>query len=142
MISLKAEPISTYTLSRDLHIKLYDWWDSRFNEFTKDDLKDGDIVTLRNGDKLMYVDGRFTDLLDYELVTNSLEYQNELTDDLRYSTSYMANPKENDIMKVERPVDYKTVFVRTEEEETIKEYTIEELEEKLGHKIKIKGEDL
>ena len=141
MISITTKPISDYTLSRDLHIKLYNWWNSRFNAFTKDDLKDGDIVTLRNKNKLMYVDGEFTDLSDDELVTNYLEYELELTDDLRCSISYIPHPEENDIMKVERPVDYKTVFVRTEEE-TTKEYTIGELEEKLGHKIKIKGEDL
>ena len=140
MISLKAEPISTYTLTAALGGRFYSSCNPTINAFTKDDLKDGDIVTLRNKNKMMYVDGEFADLSDDELVTNYLEYEHELTDDLRCSISYMANPKKNDIMKVERPVDYKQYLL--EQKKKIKEYTIEELEEKLGHKIKIKGEDL
>ena len=38
----------------------YDYFD--LISFTKKDLRDGDMVTLRNGDRLIYVNGSFNDV--------------------------------------------------------------------------------
>lgn len=83
-------------------------------QFTKSDLKDGDIVTYRNGlkkivsgDKLWENDDLFTPLRYY-------------TEDLKD----VDGEEEYDIVKVERPVQYETVFERKEEilNETEKRY--------------------
>lgn len=83
-------------------------------KFTKSDLKDGDIVTYRNenqrtlkGDILIDQEGfRVGTLKSYD-------------DNLKH-----INVTENDIIKVERPVKYETVFERKEEilDEVEKEY--------------------
>lgn len=76
-------------------------------QFTKSDLKDGDIVTYRNGEKriveninLIDETGEIAHRLDY--------YTNELKVDSRCCSNL-------DIIKVERPVQYKTVYERKEE---------------------------
>lgn len=73
--------------------------------FTKSDLKDGDIVTYRNGDtrsvkgKYLYWKGSIANNLD--------NYTKELLD---------VDKKHNiDIVKVERPISYETIFERKEE---------------------------
>lgn len=78
-------------------------------QFTKSDLLDGDLVTYRNGSKgiknrdhLQKIGncGIFASLLDY---TEKLKQKEN-----RY--------KDLDIIKVERPVKYETIFQRVEEE--------------------------
>jgi len=46
--------------------------------------------------------------------------------------------KDSDIMKVERAVEYETVFNR---DETVKEMTIDEISRALGYEVKIIKED-
>jgi len=102
-------------------------------ELTKNDLKDGDIVTLRNGDRLVCYDGDFRDIGD--------DYSNELSDvcDLNEDMTYDGNDRNSDIMKVERAIEYETIFDR---QNIIKEMTIAEIEQALGHGVKvIKEED-
>lgn len=76
------------------------------NQFTKSDLKDGDIVTYKNGYKRTVINNKLID----EKGTEGYE--------LRY---YKENLIEKDgedsldIIKVERPTQYKTVFERKEE---------------------------
>ena len=94
---------------------------------TKDDLKDGDIVTLRNGNKLIYADKDFMDLERNN--DNSLSDLYDLTDDLKYDEH-----KNYDIMKVERPVYFSRVYER---DETVREMTIEEISKALGYEVKI-----
>ena len=94
---------------------------------TKNDLKYGDIVTLRNGNKLIYADEDFMDLERNN--DNSLSYLDDLTDDLKYDEH-----KNYDIMKVERPVYFSTVYER---DETVREMTIEEISKALGYEVKI-----
>ena len=95
------------------------WWmgEDEFVEwkFTKSDLKDGDIVTYRNGDKRTAVDGNLINSCGY--ISKKLsQYTNELKD--------AVIGKSLDIVKVERPVKYETVFERKEEilDETEKRY--------------------
>ncbi|MBQ8298453.1 MAG: hypothetical protein IJX99_01025 [Clostridia bacterium] len=116
------------------------WWASgnfiELVKFTKDDLKDGDIVTLRNGDRLLFIDDEFAELTGND-TDNDLCYESDLSDDLTYDdedTEY----RKNDIMKVERPTTYGIVFERKEDK---KEMTIAEIEKVLGYGIKIIKEE-
>ena len=96
-------------------------------EFKKDDLKNGDIVTLRNGDRLVFVGGEdFIDLSDDN--DNCLSDICDLEDDFTHE-SY----EDSDIIKIERPVEYTTVFKREE----AKEMTVEEISKALGYEVKV-----
>lgn len=76
-------------------------------KFRKSDLKDGDIVTYRSGEKRIKIDNRLFD--EKGSTTNWLHSYNE---DL---TRGYKEHRETDIIKVERPVRYETVFKRKEE---------------------------
>ena len=106
-------------------------WDLRafekLNIISKDDLKNGDIVTLRNRDRLVFVGGEdFIDLSDDN--DNYLSDICDLEDDLTHE-----NFKDSDIVKIERPVEYTTVFAREE----VKEMTVEEISKALGYEVKV-----
>ena len=106
-------------------------WDLRafkkLNIVSKDDLKNGDIVTLRNGDRLVFVGGEdFIDLSDDN--NNYLSDIYDLEDDLRHDSH-----EDSDIVKIERPVEYTTVFAREE----VKEMTVEEISKALGYEVKV-----
>lgn len=103
--------------------------------FSKDDLQNGDIVYLRNGNVKIYRsdDDVFS---DYE---NCFEYDtlddlSDLNDDL--TSSY---DEEHDIIRVTRPKEYDELFKR--EEVKPKEMTLKEVCDILGYEIKIKKED-
>ena len=93
------------------------WWmgEDEFVEwkFTKSDLKDGDIVTDREGKKRTVSKGFLAD----NFGAISLTY---FTEDLKDTNGL----KEYDIVKVERPTQYETIFERKEEilDETEKIY--------------------
>ncbi len=79
------------------------------NSFTKSDLKDGDIVTYRNGirrlvnatnKKIVFIQN--PNILSFDFC----DFRNDLTN---------KNEKEYDIVKIERPLKYETVFKREEE---------------------------
>ncbi len=75
------------------------------NTFKKSDLKDGDIVTYRDGKKRTV---KSKNLIDDVCVVNDLSnWNNNLKDIDGYS--------EFDIVKVERPIKYETIFERKEE---------------------------
>ena len=84
------------------------WWmgEDEFVEwkFTKSDLKDGDIVTYRDGRKKIVFEDKFYGSNHFVL----LKYYTEDLKDI-------DGEEENDIIKVERPVKYETVFERKEE---------------------------
>lgn len=81
-------------------------------QFTKADLKDGDIATDREGEKRTVSKGFLVD----NFGAISLTY---FTEDLKDADGL----QENDIVKVERPVKYETVFEREEIlDETEKKY--------------------
>lgn len=103
--------------------------EERKMEFTKSDLKDGDVVTLRNGDRLIHNNGNFTDLNEEH--DNYLAYIDDLNDDL---TCEDSDEKDSDIVKVERVKEYTTVYERNEE---VKEMTVEEVSKALGYEVKI-----
>lgn len=82
-------------------------------QFTKSDLKDGDIVTQRNGLKKMVFENKLYGSNHFV----SLTYY---TEDLKDANG----DEEYDIIKIERPAQYETVFERKEEilDETEKRY--------------------
>lgn len=103
--------------------------------FTKHDLQNGDVITLRNGNKLIYIqNNNFVDL--------ETSNRNEITDiddftpyHLNYSYCGINNTN-YDIVKVERP-RYNTLYEREE----IKEMTIAQISEALGYGVKIIKEE-
>ena len=96
------------------------WWmgEDEFVKvkFTKSDLKDGDIATNRAGEKQTVSKGFLVD----NFGAISLTY---FTEDLKDADGL----QKNDIVKVERPVKYETVFERKEEilDEVEKRYLTE-----------------
>ena len=88
-------------------------YETKESNFNKLDLKNGDIVTKRNGEKRTLV-GKY---LHNVKRASPLTYY---TEDLKDS----GGLKEHDIIKVERPVKYEIVFEREEEilDETEKRY--------------------
>ena len=96
------------------------WWmgEDEFTKvkFIKSDLKDGDIATDREGKKRTVSKGFLVD----NFGAISLTY---FTEDLKDADGL----QENDIVKVERPVKYETVFERKEEilDEVEKRYLTE-----------------
>ena len=102
-----------------------------YDHFTKEDLQEGDIVTDRKGDKSIYCEK------DRE------KYFIGDTADFRYFDEVLKDKDgefEFDIVRVDRPVKFETIFERPESE--IVEMTIEELEEELGiekGKLRVKG---
>lgn len=98
------------------------WWmaEDEFTKvkFIKSDLKDGDIVTYRNGDKRTVIAGNLINSNGY--ISKKLnQYTNELKNTVIGESL--------DIIKVERPVKYETVFERKEEilDEVEKRYLTE-----------------
>lgn len=109
-------------------------WDLRaFEELeglviNKDDIKEGDIITLRNGDRLLIdADKYVSDLSDEN--NNSVYsldcYENDMT--------YRAGNSNYDIVKVERPVEYSIVY----DKEAVREMTVEEISKALGYEVKV-----
>ena len=82
-------------------------------QFAKSDLQNGDIVTYRDGRKKIVFEDKFYGSNHFVL----LKYYTEDLKDI-------DGEEENDIIKVERPVKYETVFERKEEilDETEKRY--------------------
>ena len=112
-----------------LHFTWAEEWFEPVNEVkTKADLKDGDIITLASGERLLFSNGDFTDLDE--------EHYNYITDldDLKDDLTYINDRRKDDVVKVERPLTYYEVFNR---EETTKELTVEEISKLLGYEVKI-----
>ena len=84
-------------------------------QFTKADLKNGDIVTYRNRNKRTVISGKLID--ENGMGAKYLRsYNNRMEDENGYRSL--------DIVKVERPIEYETVFERKEKilDETEKRY--------------------
>ena len=111
---------------------------SNNDNFTKYDLKDGDIVILRNGARLILIDGSFSDIGN--TINNGLYDLDDLTNDLRLdanSATWTNEKNDNDIMIVERPDSYTTIWHREE----VKEMTLAQVCEELGYDVKIIKEE-
>ena len=92
--------------------------------FEKCDLQNGDILIDGAGDKSIYYDGElYGETLPLSYFTEDLKDEDGDT--------------ENDIIKIERPVKFETVFERNE----VKEMTMEELCKHFGCQVKIVKEE-
>ena len=118
-----------------------DYWYFRRNQIehieniikNKNDLKVGDIVTLKNGDRLLvHTDEEFLDMLDKNY--NSICDFDDINDDL----TYVGDNRDYDIIKVERPFEYETVY---KTENKVREMTVDEISKALGYEVKIVKEE-
>ena len=109
-------------------------WDLRaFEELeglviNKDDIKEGDIITLRNGDRLLIdADKGVSDLSDENNnpVYSLYCFENDMT--------HRNGNSNYDIVKVERPVEYSIVY----DKEAVREMTVEEISKALGYEVKV-----
>ena len=94
---------------------------------TKKDLKFGDILTLRNGDRYVVADGVMygeESNYVYDCEEIDLWYNDDLTEN--------KNDKDYDIVKVERLGN--VIYERKEE---TKEMTVEEISKALGYEVKV-----
>lgn len=109
-------------------------WLAPADDFTKDDLKEFDIVEFRNGDKAWVTE----DIALRMLTVGGLHIESWL-DDLIDEIAH-----EYDIMKVYRPTDslpldkskwkdLPLIYERTE----VKEMTVEEISKALGYEVKV-----
>lgn len=96
-------------------------------QFTKSDLKDGDIVTYRNGDKRTVIAGNLINSNGY--ISKKLnQYTNELKDTVIGESL--------NIIKVERPVKYEIVFEREEILDEVEKKYLANVIKPFRHKIK------
>lgn len=96
-------------------------------KFEKCDLQNGDILTDMDGNKSLYYKGN--------LYGNTIDL-NYLMGDL--TTNIACYSKSADIVKVERPIKFETVFERTND---IKEITMKELCDHFGCQVRIVKEE-
>lgn len=90
-------------------------------KFTKSDLKDGDKITFRNGEVGIYTgDETYIDGLCNCHINNDL-------------TNNGSRGSELDIVKVERPKKYKTIYER----EKARKMTVKEISEALGYEVEV-----
>lgn len=87
--------------------------------FTKQDLKAGDRITLRNGMVEIW-DGSRIGPLDYEDINDNLTNNGNLGSKL-------------DIVKVEKPKKYETIYER----EKARKMTVKEISEALGYEVEV-----
>lgn len=91
----------------DIDNEHWNWTDDMFEmewKFSKEDLRDGDIITLRSDAEFI----KIGETIQNEYVTISLE-------DFTENLGNPMNPRNNrDIIKVERPIKYKTIFEKEE----------------------------
>lgn len=113
----------------DMYVGLSCDYFNFIHSFTKNDLKNGDIVTLKNSDKLIYVNNYFYDTSS--TYGNCLYRISDLNDDMMH---YSSNNRESDIIKVSRPVEYIEVFSRPKEP---KKMTVSEICKELGCDVEI-----
>lgn len=113
----------------DMYVGLSCDYFNFIHSFTKNDLKNGDIVTLKNGDKLIYANNCFRDMSD--TYDNCLYCISDLNDDMMH---YSSNNRESDIIKVSRPIEYVDVFSRPKEP---KKMTVSEICKELGYDVEI-----
>lgn len=113
----------------DMYVGLSCDYFNFIHSFTKNDLKNGDIVTLKNGDELIYANNYFYDMSD--TYDNCLHNISDLHNNM---TCYDPSYRESDIIKVSRPIEYVDVFSRPKEP---KKMTVSEICKELGYDVEI-----
>jgi len=88
------------------------------------ELKNGDRITLRNGDVLVYDEY-------YDRIVNKEDSRLNYLDNLTHKTR-----RELDIVEVKRPVDYKTVFTEDDREEDEDDIDVEDIIDTVVDKLR------
>lgn len=130
----------------DLDGGLYLWSAPMFEPlaFTKADLKDGMVVEIRAGDRFVVMGDKLPGLDEFMRL-------NEYTDDLLTAGRRTATYANFDIVKIYQSHsnilsewfddEWLTLIWERKEEPKYAEMTVEEIEKKLGYKIKVVGND-
>ena len=103
-----------------------------FNDFTRDDLEFADVITLRNGERYVYADGRIQGE-DIEYLADGDDVEESYNNNLISSCC-----DEYDVVKIERAGEI--VYQREDNKEPV-EMTVAEISEKLGYEVKIVREN-
>lgn len=107
----------------------WNWSEEMFEklaEFNKSDLKDGDVVTYRSGEKRIVTDNA-EKLRGFNCIGH--HYTSSFEEDLKEA----YGDTDLDIIRVERPTQYIDVFKREEK----RKMAIKEIEKELGYSIEI-----
>lgn len=108
--------------------------------FTRDNLEFADVITLRNGERYVYVDGYIQgEDADYDADCDTVK--DNYKDDLTRSSEkfyYCGKSEDYDIVKVERVGE--VIYQRKDNKEPV-EMTVAEISEKLGYEVKIVKEN-
>ena len=111
-----------------IHDKLkYDCFD--LGQFTRDDLRDGDIVTLLDGHQFIVQDNRLINLTDYVVTYSSFSSIYNLNGDLTCSWG----DKCKDVLKVERPIQYVDIRIKRNP----RKMTVSQICKELGYDVEI-----
>lgn len=126
IVTIDQVRLENYHIKED-HREWY-WVDDFFEdvEFSKDLITDLSLVTLENGDRLIYIKERdeFKDLIvDYDNGLGEIE-------DIE-SDGYVGKHK---IVKIEQP-EFRSVYSYSDN--VVKEMTVEEISKTLGYEVKI-----
>lgn len=139
-----GEPSYILKFEADERDSVFWWQDSELENstaFTKSDLKDGMVVEYRNGDRCVVINGYFMKPTGYGWMPIN-DYDDEL-----HSKGGLSLDRAYDIVKVysskaKNMPDYcdaskLTLIWERKEEPEYTEMTVEEIEEKLGYKVKV-----
>ena len=112
-----------------IHDKLkYDCFD--LGQFTRDDLRDGDIITLKNGWKLIVQGPHLINLEEYE---SSFPYMGNLNRDL----TCIWGDRRYEVFKVERPIQYVDIHIK----KNPRKMTVSQICKELGYDVEIVKDD-
>lgn len=106
-------------------------------EFTKEDIQPEDVITLRNGARLIF-NGGIESFMDIDDLYNPVTCKKDFTDELLCNCGFVleGSKSDYDIIKVERPT-YHTVYERVEEKKEPKKMTVAEISKELGYDVEI-----
>lgn len=128
------------------------WWGHELElvesaPFTKNHLKDGMVVEYRNGRRRLVLNEKF---IGEDGRTHFVDFNNDLTS-ATAGVPGLGNYRDFDIMKVYSTAasyvghlfddDELDLIWERKEEPEYKEMTVEEIEKKLGHKVKVVGNE-
>ena len=111
-------------------------------EFTQDDIKSGMKIQYRNGDYRLVTEfnGKLF-LSGYSGQLDLYEYENFSTNCEHFDIIKVIKPTASEHQMFDRLDEGEVVWKEEPEKQEIPEYTVEELQDKLGIKFKIKAND-
>ena len=111
-------------------------------EFTQDDIKSGMKIQYRNGDYRLVTEFNGNLFLSgYSAQLDLYEYENFSTNCEHFDIVKVIKPTASEHQMFDRLDEGEVVWKEELEKQEIPEYTVEELQDKLGIKFKIKAND-